>query len=293
MRKASVPVTDEKSSSVSRLASIGAKELGAGLTQTYTVKPNDTLSGIAAQFSLTTQTLIWANSITDPRSLKPESTVIIPPASGVLHTVKDGDTLLALAEKYRVEANDITSFSFNGLKNPDALVLGQQIMIPGGVKPADPPAVKVSTNPTSTSAPSPASASANRVLPAAPEPQVTGAPLQWPTYGPIYGWYGGGHKGLDISPPYGTPVYAAEGGVVVWVEYLNYGYGYNFLIDHGNGYQTLYAHLSEVLVAPGERISRGQHIGRVGTTGRVTGPHLHFEVWRNGVIINPLEVLPR
>ena len=117
--------------------------------------------------------------------------------------------------------------------------------------------------------------------------------MAWPTYGPIYNWFSGGHKGIDISPSYGTPVGAADGGVVVSASYSRYDYGYYIIIDHGNGYQTWYAHLSQILVSQGQRVGRGELVGRVGMTGYATGPHLHFEVRLGGVPINPLNLLPR
>ena len=115
---------------------------------------------------------------------------------------------------------------------------------------------------------------------------------QWPVGGGggrvTYGWYGYyGHTGVDIVAPTGTATYAADSGVVELVQYLNYGYGYQILINHGNGKKTRYAHHSEILVRPGDQVTQGQQIGRVGSTGMSSAPHLHFEVIINGAPVNP------
>ena len=267
---------------------------------TYGVQDGDVLSGIAAKFGVTTMSLVWANDFVDPDSLKPGSEVLIPPTSGVLHKVKDGDTLASLAEKYRVAVQDITAYPFNTIRDPDALTLDQYIMVPGAERQPE--------LPTRLAAQLPAAASAGQVAPvaAAPAPQAAAVPppapapaiaapdstFGWPAYGQLSQGFAYGHRGLDIAKSYGSPIVAAGSGVVAWVQYLSYGYGYHLLIDHGNGYQTLYAHFQEVFVAPGQRVSRGEQIGRMGATGLATGPHLHFEVHLNGMPVNPMAVLP-
>ena len=96
------------------------------------------------------------------------------------------------------------------------------------------------------------------------------------------------HEGLDFTAPVGTEIYASGNGVIVKVEQMGRGYGNNVLIDHGFGYQTLYAHLSKFKAKVGQHIKRGDVIGYVGSTGSSTGPHLHYEVWRNGFKIDPI-----
>jgi len=199
--------------------------------------------------------------------------------------VKDGDSLSSIASKYQASADEILAYKGNELKTPDALVLGQEIMIPGGVKPAEAPLRLASSQPSQRLSPAAAA-------PAAPAPVATGA-MQWPTYGPIFTYFSAYHRGIDISPAYGTPVTAADGGVVSAVQYNRWDYGYYIIISHGNGYETLYAHLSQILVSPGQRVGRGELVGRVGMTGYATGPHLHFEVRQYGGAVNPLGVLPR
>ena len=241
----------------------------------YTVKTGDTLSGIATQFDVTTATVAWANDIYNPDHLVPGATLRIPPTSGALHKVGAGDTLLYIAQRYQVDVEDIIANPLNSFVDPDSLSLGQEIMIPGGVTPAAIPA------PGSVARPG-----------AAPVPPHDGRSLHWPTRGPILSWFTHYHRGLDISPAYGTPVYAAERGRVVLVQYLRYGYGYYLIINHGNGYRTLYAHMSSIYVRPGSTVYRGQNIGQVGSTGRSTGPHLHFEVYANGRAVDPYRFLP-
>ncbi len=285
VQKVAVPITQTAAAASSAKAQVARLQGVRNGVVPYAVQEGDTLSGIAAKFNVTTQTLIWSNEIASPDALKLGEEIRIPPTSGVLHRIKQGDTLLGIADKYKFEGDKFVAYANNELIDPNVLVVGQEIMVAGGVKPAEPVAQVATRQPATPT-------QGGTVLP--PAPQATGGGLfQWPTYGPIYGWFGGGHRGLDISPPYGTPVYSAEAGTVISMAYLSDGYGLHVLIDHGNGYRTLYAHLSESVVHAGDTVVRGQHIGRVGTTGRVSGPHLHFEVHAGGVAIDPLKTLPR
>ncbi len=284
LQKQTAPVTEAAAPAPEK-----KKDGSRDTIQQYTIQSGDTLSGIAEKFGLTTQSVIWANTFDNPNALPLGINIKVPPVSGVLHVVKSGDTLASIADRYKVEMSDIVGFRANKLADPNALVLSQEIMVPHGVKPIDAlPATRLaSTSPATTSAPGPAQ-------PVPAQPQAGGA-LQWPTYGPIFTFFSGGHRGLDISPPYGTPVYAAESGVVIeaTTAYQYWAYGTTIIIDHGNGLQTQYSHLSALLVSPGQRVNRGDAVGRVGTTGVATGPHLHFEVHQSGAAINPLNFLPR
>lgn len=296
VQKVAVPVTQTAAEASSAKAQVARLQGVRNGVVSYAIQEADTLSGIAAKFNVTTQTLVWANEIASPDALKLGEEIRIPPTSGVLHRIKQDDTLAGIADKYKVDGDKFVAYADNELIDPIALVVGREIMVAGGLKPVEPVA-QVATRqlpaPTQGArAQPPSPTQGGTVLP--PAPQATaGGLFQWPTYGPIYGWFGGGHRGLDISPPYGTPVYSAEAGTVISMSYLNDGYGLHILIDHGNGYQTLYAHLAESVIHAGDTVVRGQHIGRVGATGRVTGPHLHFEVRAGGVAIDPLKTLPR
>jgi len=114
----------------------------------------------------------------------------------------------------------------------------------------------------------------------------------WPTAGYVTQGYKRYHLALDIARAIGTPVKAADNGFVVAAGWGNDGYGNNIVIDHGNGYQTQYAHLNRIYVKVGQAVGKGTEIGQMGSTGRSTGPHLHFEVRKNGVRVNPLSFLP-
>jgi len=125
--------------------------------------------------------------------------------------------------------------------------------------------------------------------------------MSWPISGPItspYGWrthpiFGTQryHSGVDIGADYGDPIRAADGGVVIYADWMG-GYGYAVIIDHGGGISTLYGHNNELLVGVGQRVYKGQVIARAGSTGYSTGPHCHFEVRQNGSPVNPLAYLP-
>lgn len=250
---------------------------------TYEVAPGDTISTIAERFEISTETVLWANSLGYTDLIRIGQPLLILPVSGVLHTVAKGDTLLSLAATYGVDAEDILGYKSNNISDANSLAIGQKIIIPGGKMPVSraSPSSRGGVRPAAETPAAPAAAAA------APSGRFA-----WPTLGPIFQYFSASHFGVDISPPYGTPVRAADGGMVVRAEKLGWGLGWNLEVDHGNGYSTVYAHLSRFEVDRGERVSQGEVIGLVGTTGYVTGPHLHFAVHRNGVPINPLSVLP-
>ncbi len=123
--------------------------------------------------------------------------------------------------------------------------------------------------------------------------------IHWPCLGFITTYFGevgptsvNGHSGIDIARWFGDPVGAPLDGLVLDAGW-DPAYGNNVTLDHGNGFQTRFGHFQQLMVEGGERVARGQVIGYVGTTGYSTGPHLHFELWRHGVLMDPLEVLPR
>ncbi|HEX2922720.1 MAG TPA: LysM peptidoglycan-binding domain-containing M23 family metallopeptidase [Chloroflexota bacterium] len=234
----------------------------------YTVEDGDTVGGIAEQFGISGNTVLWANNLSNPDSLQIGEELLILPVSGVLHTVAGGDNLNDLALTYSVTPESIAEF--NALSNPDMLQLGDKLIVPGG---------KMGVSRVASRSPQPA-------------PAATGS-FRWPAGGSITQYFGeGGHSGLDLASATGSPVYAAESGIVVTALKLGYGYGWHLVIDHGNGYRTLYGHLSAFNVDYGERVAKGDRIGSVGNTGLSTGPHLHFELIQNGGRVNPLKYLP-
>ncbi|MEK7537879.1 MAG: peptidoglycan DD-metalloendopeptidase family protein [Patescibacteria group bacterium] len=251
-------------------------------TVIYVVQSGDTLSTIAHRFGLTSQTLVWANGMSDKDFIKPGQALKIPPVEGYLYTVKNGDTLAGIAQKYKGDQASI--LDVNRLATAEAIQPGQEIIIPGGEPPAPP-------------APTPASRRTlltqvfgGRESNAPPSAPATGARFIWPTTGRRINQYFRGryHTGIDIEGDYSSPIYAAANGRVVFAAFDRSGYGLYIVISHGNGYETLYGHASKVFVSPGDVVKQGQTIAMIGSTGRSTGPHVHFEIRTGGGFLNPL-----
>ena len=247
----------------------------------YIVQSGDTISGIAANFGLSVNTILWENNLGANSLIRPGSKLTILPSDGIMHTVKRNENISKLASTYKVEADKI--IEENELEIGETLKIGQKVFIPGGRKIT--PVATVTTR----------SYSGTRITPSAPtpapQPTYTGGKLLWPTVGSrITQYYSWRHQGLDIANRTGTPLYASEGGVVERSGW-NTGYGYNVVINHGGGMKTLYAHASKLHVRAGDRVNRGDIIADMGSTGWSTGPHIHFEVIVNGVKQNPLNYL--
>lgn len=251
----------------------------------YEVEPGDTVSTIAESFGISTETVLWANNLSNADFVKIGQTLLIPPTSGVVHTVVKGDTLLSIALRYGSDTETIAGYPANEVSDPDSLSIGQQLVIPGGRIPAARAAASSSTRGGTRAADAASAAPAQAAAPPSGH-------FIWPNPGKITQYFSGSHDAIDIATPIGTPIVAADGGVVVDQQQLGWGLGWYITVDHGNGYSTTYAHMGSFAVGPGERVSQGQMIGRVGMTGLTTGPHNHFIVRRNGVPVNPLGVLP-
>jgi murein DD-endopeptidase MepM/ murein hydrolase activator NlpD len=250
----------------------------------YTVRPSDTLTGIASRFRVSMATLWWANKLTSKDKLRVGQELMIPPVSGILWTVKEGDTLASIAKETKADVAKIKAF--NGLDS-DTLILGMQLMIPGGR--GDPlPTPKPTPKPVVRSGGGGGGGSSSG-----------NGTLRWPVAGGyISQYYWSGHPAIDIAAPGGTAVYAAAYGRVAWAGWRNNCGGYQIWIDHGNGMWTTYNHLSAILVGAGTYVGRGQTIGRIGQSGCATGTHLHFAVWKGGAPwtsgayeVNPLNYL--
>lgn len=243
----------------------------------YTVKEGDNLSMIAEKFGVSIESVKWANPSIDWKKVKPGVVVSMPPVTGVVYKVKPGDTVYSIAKKFQTDAQGIVDFPMNTFSDDEtfALVAGQTLIVPDGIMPD----VTVTTP------------SIARILtPDAGAVSASGS-FVWPAFGRItqsFRWY---HKGVDIANHDGGSVLAADSGTVVVSGWTNVGYGYHVIIDHGNGYQTLYAHLSSISVATGQRIGRGSVLGQMGSTGRSTGTHLHFEIRSGGGNVDPLGYL--
>lgn len=241
----------------------------------YSIKSGDTLEKIANKFDITVDTIKWANNLKDD-IIKPGQTLKIPPISGVVHTVKSGDTIYSIAKKYKVEAQNILNFPFNDFVDLDtfALNVGQLVYVPDGV--IEEEKLVVPSTQFIAQIQAGVKGSSNFIWPA------TGMITQNPI------WY---HMALDIANAAAPPVLASDTGTVTFSGCIGYGYGCHIIIDHGNGFQTLYAHLSALSVSPGQVVNKGQRIGTMGSTGRSTGTHLHFEVRSGGVLQNPWSYL--
>jgi len=257
------------------------KSFRGGEVQDYTVKQGDTLSSIAQTFGLNTDTIVWENQLDPKANLKPGAQLRILPIDGVRHKVQRGETIYTIAKKYGLddsEAQRIVDYPFNEFKDYETfeLTVGETILVPGGVMP-DAAAV-------------PKAAIAARLTPDAGAVTATGQ-FVWPAAGRITQGYSFFHKAFDIANRDGGPILAADSGTVVAAGWDTTGYGNKIMIDHGNGFKTLYGHLSLIQVQVGQHVSRGSVIGQMGSTGHSTGTHCHFEIRHGDVLENPGDYL--
>jgi len=253
----------------------------------YEVQPGDTLSVIAYQYGLSVESLRYANdSIANTDRLKPGQELEIPPKDGVYITVESGDSLLELMDTYDGELEGTKLF--NGVDGDNDLVAGKELFIIDGSLPVTTTYVAATTTTTYTA---PVTSTA---APEVSQYDITPSVEGWirPTQGIITQGYHGGHYAYDVADRSKPPILAAASGTVVkaYNSGWNGGYGHYILIDHGNGYQTLYAHNEVVYVSVGDTVEQGQVIAKMGATGRVygvTGIHLHFELIFNGSKLSP------
>lgn len=268
----------------------------------YAVQPGDTLFGIADKFSLKPETILWANQIVladNPHNLRPGQELNILPLDGTYYRWSEGDGLNGVADFFGVSPEEILAYPGNNLDiaaigdwaNPD-IEAGTWLIIPGGQREF----VSWSAPEIPREDPSVA-----RVLgPGVCEPVSGGSVgsgiFVWPANNQTVSGFdfnpSANHSGIDIDGGAGDPVYAADNGVVVYAGWNNWGYGNVIVLNHGNGWQTLYAHLSALYVGCGQSVFQGSSIGAFGSTGNATGPHLHFEMMYNGTKVNPWDYLP-
>lgn len=247
----------------------------------HTVQPGEVVGRIATQYGLNVSTVLWANDLSVRSYIRPGDKLAILPIDGVQHKVVSGDTVSKIARLYDAKEEDI--IKFNKLQAGGAdIVVGERLIIPEGEKPQP------------KYAPSYYGSSFSSV--AAPPPSIAapaGSRYIWPTtVRRITQYYGWRHTGLDIAGPIGTPLYAARAGKIIRSQCgWNGGYGCYIIIDHGNGINTLYAHAKNLFVDVGESVAQGQSIASMGSTGRSTGSHVHFEVRVNGRRTNPLQYI--
>jgi murein DD-endopeptidase MepM/ murein hydrolase activator NlpD len=249
----------------------------------YIVQPGDTISTIAAEFSVSVNTILWENNLSAYSIIRPGNEISILPTTGIKHEIKSGENLQAIANKYSVELEKIVEV--NNISDLSKIAIGDKLIIPDGKK-IIPPAPARTPAQTYTGF----TAIKDIVKPADAKP-VASNKMNWPTVGSrITQYYSWRHTGLDIADKTGTAIYAADAGTI---EYAGWGTGYGnqIVINHGGGKKTRYAHLSKFHVGVGDKVSKGETIGAMGSTGWSTGPHLHFEVIINGVKYNPLNYI--
>lgn len=247
----------------------------------YTVEQGDTLGSIASHFNIDLDTLRASNGIGSSDIINPGDHLTILPTKGVLHTVASGDTVSALAKKYQVDATEI--IAYNELDEEASLSLGQKLIIPGGKIPAR----RLADSTPSTPQP-PDEQPTDETTPPPPPATNVSEGWFWPTTTKhLSQYFRYGHTGIDIDNRARPAIYAAQPGTVEFTGWLG-GYGKLIIVSHGNGLQTYYAHLDQIHVTKGQEVGKGSAIGKMGSTGRSSGPHLHFEVRRHGRPINPL-----
>lgn len=261
----------------------------------YTVKPGDAVFSIAAQFDITPETVLWSNYDVlkdDPHSLSAGMELKIPPTDGVYYQWGENETLEQVAAEFEVNVDSILTWTGNriDLTNP-AIEPESWVMIPGGQREFQQWIVPV---PARGSAGVSTGIYGGGACPGGYDGLYGSGAFIWPSSNHTLSGndYWSGHLAIDIGSAIGEPIVASDAGVIMFAGWSSGGYGYTVAIDHGNGYQTLYGHLSSVNASCGQSVSQGQLIGLGGSSGNSTGPHLHFEVRLNGGFVNPWYVLP-
>lgn len=246
----------------------------------HTVEEGESLAQIAQQYGRTVETIKYANNLTSD-SIKNGDILRIPSLEGsTLHNVEKGDTLASLSKKYSVPQQTIVDFNY--LNKPYTFDEGDILTIPDAKLPQQQRRV-VSVNVYD--------GSAYGIIPTTSNLNEGTGRFVWPFYGVLTQFFHSYHPGIDIAKRTGN-IYAADSGTVIRSGWWQGGYGNAVQIDHGNGFVTTYAHMSKILANVDQKVEKGQPIGVVGSTGRSTGPHLHFTIQRNGAYVNPMQYLP-
>lgn len=261
----------------------------------HTVVHGDSVFSIATQYHISPESLLWANydQLNDnPDMLAPDMVLNIPPVDGVYYQWQEGDSLASVSRELKANAQDILDWPGNQIDLvSEQINPGQWLMVPGGER-----EFRSWVIPTINRGH--AGVSTNLYGSGTCEGGYDGAlgtgTFGWPS--PIHELVGNdywsGHLAIDIVSSEGIEVMAADSGVVVFAGWATGGYGYMVMIDHGNGYSTVYAHLSQVVVYCGNSVTKGQTIGYGGSSGNSTGPHLHFELRYENGFTNPWYILP-
>ncbi|MEK7462370.1 MAG: M23 family metallopeptidase [Patescibacteria group bacterium] len=246
---------------------VGADQVAEGNNngeiRVYTVREGDSLGEVAEMFSVTTNTIRWANDLSKDTEIQPGQTLVILPIAGVRHIVKSGDSISSIAKKY--EGNEEEILSFNQLASASEIVVGDTLIIPGGELHSSTAPVKETKSGKGKSGGT----------------SGGGAGFTHPAPGSVKTQGIHGYNGVDLAGSLGSTIRAAAAGEVIVAKGgggWNGGYGNYIVVKHRNGTQTLYAHLSSLSVGVGSYVEQGQTIGGMGNTGKSTGTHLHFEV---------------
>lgn len=266
----------------------------------YQVQQGDTLFGIAERFGLKPESILWGNWYElggDPHLLVPGQELTILPVDGVLHRWSEGEGLNGVATFYGVTAEDIIDWPGNQLDpaidpTQPGLAEGTELIVPGGIREAPSwQQIRITrANPAVASILGPGACGS------VSSGAIGDGSFGWPTPGQTvsgYGYIPGVHEAIDIGGGTGNAIYASDDGVVVYAGWNDWGYGYTVVLDHGNGWQTLYAHLSQINVGCGQTAFQGNVIAGMGCTGNCSGTHLHFEMRSDAFgRVNPLNFLP-
>jgi len=251
----------------------------------HTVQRGDSITALAKKFGITADTLLFANYDTlqdNPDSLRAGQQLNIPPTDGILYQWKDGDSVEKIAAKYEASPADILSWPGNNVDLTDPTIkTGQWVVIPGGTRASLAQVIQTAGAGTGSTGCPPGAVGRNF--------------FSWPAANHFLSGndFSSSHGGIDIAASEGNAVYAADSGVVsMSQDGWNFGYGNVIQIDHGNGFVTLYAHLSLRIVQKCQSVFGGQMIGSAGNTGNSFGAHLHFEIRKGGVHVNPWNYLP-
>ena len=261
----------------------------------YTVALGDSVFGIAHGFGIEPETVLWSNYDVlkdNPHALTPDMELKIPPTNGIYYLWQSDDTLESVAIQFEVDPSAIISWSGNRLDLTDPQIEPESwIMIPGGQREFQQWIIPVAARGSAGVSSSIYGAGA---CPGGYTGLYGSGAFIWPTNNHTLSGndYWSGHLAIDIGLVTGDPVFAADSGVIMFAGWSTGGYGYVVAIDHGIGYQTLYAHLTSVNVSCGQSVHRGQLIAAGGSTGNSSGPHLHFEIRYQGGFVNPWYVLP-
>ena len=247
---------------------VGAKLIVSATPVVHVVEKGETLWQIAKRYDATPEQLALWNGISDPGRIYPGQELIVS-ARAVTHRVRAGENITAIAKRYGVTVQSLVAV--NNLTNPNRIKAGQELIIP------------------------PTGGGATEALARTASAAMRSRFSRWPVTGTVSSRFGlrngKQHEGIDIAAAHGSQVRAVAAGKVAYADWAG-SYGLLVTIDHGGGIETRYAHNSRLDVKPGDRVSAGQVIARVGSTGRSTGPHLHFEVRVNGEPVDPMQWLP-